>query len=120
MPLITIVIAILLILVGLIGYFAGGMASVTALIPAFLGVVLLVLGVLAKKPNLRKHMMHAAVALALLGAIAAGHRLIGAIGSEGENYGLKIFSMGGMTLLCLILLILGIKSFIDARRNRAA
>ena len=61
MPKITIGLGILLILLGLGGYFGTDAKSFTALIPAFVGVPLLLLGCLALKDNLRKHAMHAAV-----------------------------------------------------------
>src|SRR5437773_3414134 len=80
MPFTSIVCGTLLVLIGAVGYVHGVMndkASITALIPAFFGVVLFILGVIARgKENLRKHLMHAAVAIALLGFIAASGRLI--------------------------------------------
>ena len=66
MPTITINFGRILILIGAIGYIYGLVAttyaSPTALIPAFFGLILLVLGYIARaKENLRKHLMHAAV-----------------------------------------------------------
>ena len=46
-------------------------ASVTALIPAFVGALFLVLALIARNPEARKHVMHAAVAVALLAVLAA-------------------------------------------------
>jgi len=119
MPAITIVIAILLILVGGISYLASGNPQPTALIPAYLGVVLLILGALAFKPGLRKHMMHAVVVLSLLGFLAAGQRLATVLGkTAGNDFSLGVFGTGGMTVLCLILVILCVNSFIAARKAR--
>ena len=61
MPQITIALGSLLILIGVGFYFGTGATSVTALIPAFLGIPMAVAGVLARRESLRKHAMHAAV-----------------------------------------------------------
>jgi hypothetical protein len=65
----------LLILVGIIGYAYGlyiGAASLTAFIPAAFGVVLMALGYMAGSvESMRKHLMHLAVIIGLLGFLAA-------------------------------------------------
>ena len=63
----TIVFGMLLTLLGLAGYFLTGASSSTALIPAIFGVLLLVLGFLARSEAARKHAMHAAATVALVG-----------------------------------------------------
>ena len=65
----TFVFATLLIVLGLVAYFglSGDTKSVTALIPAFAGVLFALVGVVALKPGLRKHAMHASMLLAVLG-----------------------------------------------------
>src|SRR2546423_13743050 len=56
-------------------------ASVTALIPTFLGVPLMLLGYFSLfKPHLRMHLMHVAVLLATLGFLAAAGRPGGGAG----------------------------------------
>ena len=65
MPKITIIYAVLLILIGFIGYLGSGMVSITALIPAFFGVVVLVIGLLGLSEKRRKAAMHIASALGL-------------------------------------------------------
>lgn len=79
MPFITILFAVDLILTGVIGYQVTGAESVTALIPAFIGAPLLLLGIVAFKEGLRKHAMHAAVMIGLLGLLgtASGFSDIG-------------------------------------------
>ena len=67
----TIVFGILLTLLGLVGYFLTGTSSLTALIPALFGLLLLVLGFLARSESMRKHAMHAAAAVALVGCVGA-------------------------------------------------
>lgn len=122
MPSIAIALGILLILVGVIGYAYGstsGNASITALIPTFFGIILAALGAAARaKETLRKHLMHAALAVALLGFIMPTGRLL----SRASEFELTPATLAQilMAAICLLFLILGIKSFADARRNRVA
>jgi hypothetical protein len=116
---ITIVIGILLIALGPIGWFGADedKQSWTAFIPTIFGVILLVLGVLALQDRLRKHAMHAAAAVGLLGFLASGSRIVPAVFGEIRN--LWAFEMQtAMGLLCLVFVLLCVKSFIDARRRR--
>ena len=119
MPSTSIACGTLLILIGILGYINGvmtGHASVTALIPAMFGIVLLLLGVFARKSEgMRKHLMHAAVIVALLGFIATAGRLVSKIGEL--TYSAAVVSQVSMALVCLLFVILGVKSFADARRN---
>ncbi len=120
MPSITINFGRILILIGAIGYIYGltmtAYASPTALIPAFFGLVLLVLGYVARsKEHLRKHLMHAAVVVALLGFLASAGRLISKIGEI--QLTTAFLSQIAMALTCLIFVIISIRSFIDARKN---
>ena len=119
MPSTSIACGTLLILIGILGYINGvmtGHASVTALIPAMFGIVLLLLGVFARKSEgMRKHLMHAAVIVALLGFIATAGRLVSKIGEL--TYSAAVVSQVSMALVCLLFVILGVKSFADARRS---
>jgi len=68
MPKITVGLGVILFLLGIVGYILVDGASKTALIPSFFGVVFIILGGLAvANLNLRKHLMHGAAGLALLG-----------------------------------------------------
>ena len=62
---------VILMILGVGGYFATGMQSWTALIPAIFGVVFVILGFVASDPSKRKHAMHAAAALGVLGLLGA-------------------------------------------------
>lgn len=121
MPSTSIACGTLLILIGLIGYVNGVMtahASITALIPAFFGVALLLLGVLARaKESLRKHLMHVAVIIALIGFIVPFARVVSKLGEL--TYSAAVVSQVTMALVCLLFVVLAIKSFADARRNTA-
>jgi hypothetical protein len=108
----------LLVLVGIVGYGYGlyaGHASLTALIPAVFGIILMVLGHLAHaKEPLRKHLMHAAVIVGLLGFILPAVRVISS--ASALTLSAAVVSQIAMSLLCLVFVILAIRSFVAARR----
>ena len=109
----------LLILIGVIGYvisMVNAKTSATALIPAIFGIVFLVLGYLARaKDNLRKHIMHAAVLVALVGFLAVAGRLISKIGDFALTP--AYIAQVATSVVFLAFIILSVKSFIDARKN---
>jgi uncharacterized membrane protein len=121
MPTTAIVCGVLLILIGVAGYVSGVMsdrASWTALIPAFIGIVLALLGVLSGlKENLRQHLMHAAVVVALLGFIATAGRLVSRMSELTASP--AVLSQASTAIVCLAFMILAIRSFAAARRDRA-
>ena len=107
-----------LVALALYGYFAvPEPRSWTALIPAFAGVPLLICGLLALNPGLRKHAMHAAAMFGLLGFLAPLGRLPKTLRAEPRN-NLAAFSQLAMCVLCLIFVILCVMSFINARKAR--
>ena len=120
MPGISIFCGLLLSAIGAVGYVYGmntGHASVTALIPAFFGIVLILLGVVSRaNDGLRKHLMHAALALALLGFILTAGRLLMKVATI--EMSAAVISQLSMAAVCLVFLILGIRSFAAARRER--
>jgi uncharacterized membrane protein YdjX (TVP38/TMEM64 family) len=113
----TRLVGFVLIAIGVIGYAATGAASLTALIPAMIGAVLLVLALVARTPEARRHSMHAAVGLALLAALGTLPRLLPAL-MAGELARASVLSQAAMVLVLLVYVVLGVKSFIDARRAR--
>ena len=117
MPGVTRLIGFLLIVLGLVGYLATGRTSVTALIPAMVGAILLVLALAARNPAARKHVMHAAVALALVGALGTLARIIPAIG-QGTLGRPATLAQIAMTVILAVYVALGVRSFIEARRAR--
>jgi uncharacterized membrane protein len=118
---ITIILGVFLTLLGFGGYFGTDAKSVTALIPAFVGVPFILLGLLARNDNLRKHVLHAAAMLGLIGFIGAAYRPIVKLtsGDAIENW-TPITLQAIMAVSCLIFVGLCVKSFIDARRRRTA
>jgi peptidoglycan/LPS O-acetylase OafA/YrhL len=117
---VTIGIGIALIALGLYGYFAVDETtrSWTALIPAIAGALLAVLGFVALDPDMRKHAMHAAAVVALLGFLAPLGRIIPQTIRGNTPSGLAGFSQVTMAVLCLIFLILCVRSFVNARKAR--
>ncbi len=117
----TIIYGIIFIIMGLYGYFGISSESITALIPTFFGIPMLILGWLGLNEKYLKHAMHGAAVLVLIGFAGTVSGLI------------KFFKMLGgvelerpaavtvqtiMSVLCLVFLVLAVKSFIDARKNR--
>lgn len=118
---VAIVIGILLIALGVGGFIGSGDVAPTALIPAYVGAILAILGiVVAAKPDARKHAMHAAAAIALLGFLAAAGRLISVLAQGKHPPALAAFSQAGMAVLCVIFVTLAVRSFIAVRRAREA
>lgn len=122
MPKITVFFALAYILLGLAAFFLTGAVHKTALIPAYFGIVLLGLGLLGQRENLRKHMMHAAllvVLLALLGTARSLLKLPTAFDGTAERP-FAIYAQAATALLSIAFLTLGIRSFIQARRSRSS
>ncbi|MEM1181250.1 MAG: hypothetical protein AAGM22_23110 [Acidobacteriota bacterium] len=123
MPLVTILYGAVLIAIGVVGYFATGSQSVTALIPAFLGIPAFLLGVLARSEKFLKHAMHGAAMVALLGTLGTVSGFFKMLtmltGAEVERPA-AVIAQGLVALLSVIFLILCVRSFIAARRAREA
>lgn len=118
MPLVTRIVGFLLVLLGVVGYVATGAASMTALIPALVGALFLILALIARNPGPRKHVMHAAVAIALLAVAGGVPRIISAV-NAGDLMRPAVLAQIAMAVILTIYVLLGVKSFIEARRARA-
>ena len=119
---ITLIFSALYIVLGVAAFFLTGAVHKTALIPAYFGMVLLILGLLGQKENLRKHVMHAAllvVLLALLGTARSLLKLPSAFDGTAERP-FAIYAQAATALLSISFLTLGIRSFIQARRSRSS
>ncbi len=144
---ITLVIGLLLIVLGVVGYTGSsssgedpalaaeevgavveeegpGVASVTALIPAFVGGLLVLLGLVALMESVRKHAMHAAAVVGLLGFLAGagrGSMGIGKFLDDDPSLNQRSFLFVWlMALLCGVFLFLCIRSFRAARKQMQA
>jgi hypothetical protein len=116
MPKITLVFAALLIALGL-GAFAVS-SSRTALLPAYLGIALGALaGLSLAFDAARKHLMHVAAVVALLGALAPAAALLIRVAQMSP---LALGVNLGMLALSATLLVLMVRSFIGSRRAGSA
>jgi hypothetical protein len=121
---ITVVFAVLLIALGLVGYFGTGAQHATALIPTWFGAALGMCGLLAMSPDegRRKLFMHINVTLGLIGFIGVGVESIRgylAASHAGKQPDMvALASKLTMTGLLLVYVILCVRSFISARRAR--
>ena len=116
MPKPTLVFAALLIALGVGAFAISG--SRTALLPAFFGGALAVLAGLALVyAGARRHLMHVAAVVALLGALAPAAAL--AIRAA-QMSPLALSVNVGMLALSAVLLAMMVRSFIAARRSPAA
>jgi len=119
----------LLILLG-VGTFAYiNFEHATALIPAYFGVVLGVCGILARKDHLRKHVMHVAVVVGLIGAVMGAVRVAPNLGDllstgkvirDDKDRTVATVETLALAVICTVFTGLCVKSFIDARRARQA
>jgi hypothetical protein len=109
----------ILIVLGIASYFGTGMVSLTALIPAAFGLLLLIFGVVARDPGRRKHAMHGAALVGVLGFAGTARALSRvAIGEMGPRPN-AVIAQAVMAVLMLIFVILCVRSFINARRSGA-
>ena len=121
MPSITLALGVVLIVLGLAGYFLTGAVSLTALIPAAFGLVIALAGLLARDERKRKHAMHAAVVLALLGFLGSIRGLLG-IGEVFAGTAARPAAVVAQTIMAVLTLgyiVLAVRSFVQARRRRA-
>ena len=142
---ITVIFGVLLIGLGLIGYVgtspsaepadtSSGAAedtvaapaakkSVTALIPAFVGGILLICGVLANQDAMRKHAMHGAASVGLLGCLAGLGRGVMGLGkffSGDPSLNQRSFLFVWlMAIICGVFVFLCVQSFRAARKRQA-
>jgi hypothetical protein len=116
----TLYTGVALIVLGIGGYVVSGAASVTALIPAFIGALFVILGILGRKESARKHVMHAAVLLALLAVGGTFRGITGVLawlGGTPPERPMAVVVQAITALLCILLFVAGIRSFIAARRG---
>lgn len=120
---VTLVFAVLLIALGLAGFFGTGRAHPTALIPAWIGLALGLFGALAISPDekRRKLFMHVNVTVGLLGFLGGAikavlgyhHASIAGVPPDQIAIGAQLT----LALLMLIYVLLCVRSFIAARRS---
>ncbi|MGC2618411.1 MAG: hypothetical protein WA414_05170 [Acidobacteriaceae bacterium] len=122
---ITILFGLLLIALGFVGWIGTGHVHPTALIPAAFGVVLALLGGMARTENQKKRMMamHFAVALALIGFAGTAKSIWDYLQMERGKafpYPAAVEAKALMAVIMLFYALLCVRSFINARKARVA
>lgn len=115
-PKITLGFGIALIALALV--FFGITGSTTALIPIGIGLPIALCGLIAFKDGARKHAVHVALVFALLGVLATLGMIPRIVSGEAPDAAaVEIVLMG---LISAAFIAFGVRSFINARKARAA
>lgn len=116
MPRLTIGLGGILVLLGMIAYIATAFASATALIPSALGVILVISGIIGvKRPKIGIHIALVVALIGALGTLMQVSSLPALFAGEAERPGAVITGSIAFVLL-VVYLVLGVRSFIRARR----
>jgi hypothetical protein len=126
MPFLSILIGAILIGIGLQGYYDFGdllgvdKGQMTALIPAYVGGALALLGLIALAGSgARKHAMHLAAMVGLIGLVGALYRPVKSLMDHSFDFEKAPTRLQlAMAGLCLAFVLMCIQSFINARRLR--
>lgn len=123
LPTLAVIIGLLLIIAGFLSYLLAGATSLTALIPACLGGLLALCGYIGQRhEGARRHAMHAAAVVALLGFLGTFSGVVSFFVLLGGGFVLRPFAVTMQALtavLCAIFLLLAVRSFVQARRWRS-
>lgn len=119
----TIGLGVFLIIIGILGFTLTGSSHPTALIPSGAGVLFIAFGALANSPEAKRRMlwMHVSVTVALLlflGTVKSDIDVIRLSRGTFFPHPIAVEEKAGMSLLCLLYVLLCVRSFIDARRTR--
>ncbi|MEM1144149.1 MAG: hypothetical protein AAF671_12870 [Pseudomonadota bacterium] len=115
MPQVTLLFGFGLVVLGLFSYFGTGQSSITAMIPSFFGIGLVLCGAVAMKDSLRKHAMHGAATVALVGVIGSLVRAVPSLAAEGPMRTATLVQLI-MGVALIVFMVLCVRSFIQARR----
>ncbi|MGD0938599.1 MAG: hypothetical protein ABR905_02720 [Terracidiphilus sp.] len=115
---VTLVFAVLLILLGLIGFLGTGSEHPTALIPTWVGLAMGLFGLLAmdKRERKRKLFMHVNVTIGLVGYLGVMAEIVRSFFSK-EVDPTALLAKTAMAWLLFIYVILCVRSFRAARRS---
>jgi len=122
---VSIVFGVILILLGAWGFIATGNQHPTALIPTYFGLALAWCGIFAMRKGgaQRALWMHVAVTLGMVGFLGAGIMAIKeTLAANGGPlaHPAAVESQAAMAAICLIFVVLCVRSFIAARKARRA
>jgi hypothetical protein len=118
----TLAFAFAYLLLGISGFVLTGSTHKTALIPCIFGLLFLVFVLLARKDNLRKHVMHAAVLIALLAFLGTARSLphLPELFNGTAEKPAAIITQAINATLSLAFIFLAVRTFIRARRARSS
>ena len=107
-------------ILGISGFVLTGSVHKTALIPCVFGVLFLVFGLLGRKESLRKHVMHAAVLIALLAFLGTARALshLPELFNGTAEKPASIITQSLNAGFSILYIVLAVRSFIQARRAR--
>jgi hypothetical protein len=111
-----------LVVLGIVGFIGSGAESLTALIPSVIGLVLVGLGFAGQQEDRRALTMHIAVVVALIGFLGSAMGLADLpdlLAGEDLERPWAVAVQSIMAAVLLVYMVLAIKSFLDARKDRA-
>lgn len=120
----TIVLGVVLILLGMLGFVSTGSQHPTSLIPAAVGFILSLLGLFSLTEDAKKRMlyMHIAVTIGLLGFLGTAWSIVQYIemlGGRQFPHPIAVEEKAAMAAILLFFVLFCVRSFITARRSRA-
>jgi len=118
----TLAFAFAYLVLGIAGFVLTGSTHKTALIPCIFGILFLIFGLLARKDNLRKHVMHAAVLIALLAFLGTARSLphLPELFNGTAEKPAAVITQAINAALSLAFIFFAVRSFIQARRARSS
>ncbi|MGC2162222.1 MAG: hypothetical protein WA634_09960 [Silvibacterium sp.] len=120
----TIVLGVVLILLGMLGFVSTGSQHPTSLIPAAVGFILSLLGLFSLTEDAKKRMlyMHIAVTIGLFGFLGTAWSIVNYIemlGGRQFPHPIAVEEKAAMAAILLFFVLFCVRSFITARRSRA-
>ncbi len=122
MTTLTLIVGAVLTLAGVLGYVLTGAESLTALIPSAVGVLLIICGLLARNERFRRHAIHAALLVAVIGVLGSVMNVVrlGEVFAGTAERPTAVVLSTVMFVVLIVYIAAGVRSFIAARRGRAA
>lgn len=114
----TILFGLLLVAIGLGGYYFADAKQPMALIPAVLGIAMFVCGVVAAQGAMRRLATHVAALIGMIGFVGPMVTIFNDITNTANTA--EVLAKGLTSALCLMFVLMCVNSFLEARRARTA
>ena len=114
----TILFGLLLVAIGLGGYYFADAKQPMALIPAVLGIAMFVCGVVAAQGAMRMLAMHVAALIGMIGFVGPMVTIFNDITNTANTA--EVLAKGLTSALCLMFVLMCVNSFLEVRRARKA